>query len=144
APSAGVESIVPVRKSAWRWSFVALPLLALGGAGFFWLYQPRKVVPFTNVTVGNEFVAGIDEDGFHAQQYDPQGQPFRWTNGSARLVIPIDARNPPRMVRLHLLPWRPPQVEPPALRITVNQQELFREKVAKDQWHRTFDLSGLN
>jgi hypothetical protein len=96
------------------------------------------------VVVGCEFVPEVDESGFFGQLYDKQGRPYRWTNGDAKLVIPIDARNPPQALRLHLWPWRPPEVDLASLRIVVNQRELFHAKVSRDHWERTFDLGGID
>ena len=100
--------------------------------------------PVVNVTVGRESVANVEESGFSVQQFAKDGQPFRWTDGSAKLVIPIDRANPPFAVKLRLWPWRPAKSSPASLRIGVNGRELFSGRLAPEKWEQTFHLAGIN
>jgi sugar lactone lactonase YvrE len=131
-------------RSVWPWAALGLLLLALLGGGLFLLHHPKKKgLSLVNVTVGSESVAGVEESGFHVQQFGPDGQPFRWTDGNARLEIPIDRATPPRALRVQLWPYRPANAEPAAVRILVNQHELLRQTLSRDRWEQTFDLTGL-
>jgi serine/threonine protein kinase len=130
-------------RAGWLAGFLALALL-LSLAGLF-LLLPRPPRPaMVDVPVGQEFVAQVTEEGFHGQQYDKDGQPFRWTDGHAKLVIPIDPARPPQALRIRLWPFRPTHAQQAALQILVNQRELFREQVFREHWEKTFDLRGMD
>lgn len=43
---------------------------------------------YGNVTIGHTSVAGIAERGFYGSETSPRG-PFRWTDGNARLEVPL-------------------------------------------------------
>ena len=66
---------------------IAFILLGLLGVWRFGLSRPMPRASFLNLTIGSESVSEVAETGFHWQEYF-RGQPFRWTNGKARLVIP--------------------------------------------------------
>lgn len=140
APAPGASRFALSHK--WR-SLGGLGLLGLTltGALLVVLHRPPRQ-PLLNVVVGREFVAEVEESGFHGQQYDKQARPFRWTDGAARLSIPIDPRQPPQALRLQLWPWRPPQLEPAQVRIVINQRELVNERL-RDMWEASLDLSGI-
>jgi hypothetical protein len=96
---------------------------------------------FLDVTLGSQSVPGVEDDGFYNNEQSG-GKPFRWTNGRARLVIPLDRKEPPRAlwVRVH----RPKNTW---LQITVNDRELAKEKPTdRDmaKWERTLDLGGID
>ena len=96
-----------------------------------------------DISLGNEFVAEVEESGFLAQDHDKQGQPFRWTTGHAKLVIPIDRAHPPQGLYVHLWPYRPANAEAGWLQLLVNQREMCGKEITRDQWQRTFDLGGM-
>jgi hypothetical protein len=97
-----------------------------------------------NQPLGCKWVSGVKEEGFRGQDYDRQDQPARWTNGNARLVIPVDRQNPPRALHVKLFPWRPAQASPASLQIIVNRRPLVSEQVPRDTWERTLDLTGID
>ena len=74
---------------------VLAPLVVLG----WWLVGSRRSPTstalagpsFLNMTLGNEPVAEIEEPGFYYQEFF-KDEPFRWTDGKARLVIPLRAK----------------------------------------------------
>src|SRR5207248_7328523 len=107
------------RWRAWHLAVVALPALAVIGLAGVWLHHSKKN-PVVNVTVGREYVPDVDESGFSMQQFAKDGQPFRWTEGAAKLVIPIDRAHPPAAAEVRLFPWRPAQANPATLRLVVN------------------------
>ncbi len=86
---------------------------------------------------------GVEDSGFYCQEYDQNSQPFRWTNGKARLVIPIDPENPPRGLAMQIFFFRPPMVKTIRLQILVNNRELFNHDIPPWKWEKTLDLSGL-
>jgi hypothetical protein len=132
------------RLTPWRvLGGLVLFSLVAGGCLVLWRHKPVRT-PMVNVVVGCEFVPGIEESGLLPTHYDQKGRPYRWTNGDAKLSIPIDPRNPPPAVRVYVSPWRPPQVAPPSLRLLVNERELFHGQIGPDPWERVLDLSGID
>jgi WD40 repeat protein len=98
---------------------------------------------FLNMTLGAEPVPGVEESGFSYQEYD-QGRPFRWTDGKARLVIPIDKANPPRALLVQLVTYRGPGVVNAELEIRVNDHPLFHDRIRLGRWEKTLDLKGID
>src|SRR5262249_13964846 len=94
------------------------------------------------VTLGNEPVAGVEESGFSYQEY-LNGQPFRWTDGTARLVIPIRAGEAPRALLLRLVSYRTEEVKSATLHVRANQRDVFKGRIPQGQWEKTLDLSGV-
>ncbi len=109
-----------------------LPLLYVGVQRF---RQPQN---YLDRPLGLDYLPGIEEEGLLEPEFDRGwGEPFRWTNGKARLVIPLGDQVPQALnVRLgHFVP------RPVRLEIRVNGQPLFEEQVEMDlEWSRTFDL----
>jgi hypothetical protein len=93
---------------------------------------------YLNVLLGCVRVDGVEESGFSFQEYH-DSEPFRWTNGAAKLVIPIDT--PPRRVwvRVYTLRHEP---TPVALEILIDGTSVFEGEVPLGQWERTFDLGS--
>jgi serine/threonine protein kinase len=97
---------------------------------------------FLGVTLGNRPVPGVKESGFHQDEGDRAGRPFRWTAGHARLVVPLDRAAPPQALWVHL--DRPKGT---SLKIVVNDRELVSEPACERDvwwWDRTLDLSGID
>ena len=93
------------------------------------------------IDLGNQAVAGVEDSGFYHDEHDKAG-PFRWTDGNAKLVIPLDRNDLPQalFVQLH----RPKKT---SLQITINGRVLVREPVTPeriDPWERTFDLTEID
>jgi hypothetical protein len=136
-------------KKGWRvgvWLLASLlTMLVVGFAGGWW-WWPRdpKGLPssFVNVTLGCEEVPGVVDSGFHSQEYDV-GQPFRWTDGNGRLVIPIDRTKPPDQLLVRLQVQRGTGVRKASLEIDVNRRPLFRDDVPLGRWEKVLDLAGL-
>jgi hypothetical protein len=94
---------------------------------------------FANVLIGAKSVVGVAEEGLHGQEYADE-QPFRWTNGAAKLTVPI-GREPPKALTLMCgVPSRPGfRVE-----VKVNGQSLFDEVVMpKGDWIVELPLNGV-
>jgi regulation of enolase protein 1 (concanavalin A-like superfamily)/predicted RNA-binding Zn-ribbon protein involved in translation (DUF1610 family) len=119
-----------------------------------WLFwPPRDKYPFENATLGNQFVPGLRESGFYQQEYSKGGELFRWTNGKARLVIPIDRRNPPTGLVLKLEIYRPAEVKTVRVQIVANHRELTEQQIPLGEWEGTsagkfpasaLDLTGID
>ena len=102
---------------------------------------PEPPSPF-HVALGLQPVPGVEESGFYNPEQDGDG-PFRWTNGKGRLVIPLDNKEVPRAIVVHLR--RPPNR---SLRITINDREFVNEPTpgqrAPWDWERTLHLSDAD
>jgi hypothetical protein len=104
--------------------------------------RPGSVTPsFVEVMLGNQFIPGVEESGFYHDERTDEG-PFRWTDGRAKLVVPIGEEDHPQalFVQLH----RPVNTW---LQIRVNDHELVNEEVTGRpvaRWNRTLDLNGID
>jgi serine/threonine protein kinase/WD40 repeat protein len=96
---------------------------------------------FLNRTLGAEPVSGVEESGFSYQEYD-QDRPFRWTDGNARLVVPIDRTNPPQALVVQLVTYRAGKTA--SLEIRVNDHPLFHDQIPLGRWEKTLDLKGID
>src|SRR5262245_40946435 len=85
------------------------------------------VVSYLDRTFGGEPMGGIDEAGLWAPEISQgRGDPFRWTNGAAKFIVPI-ADQPPKSLHVHL---GLTSARPVQLRIDVNGRTLLDEQVA--------------
>lgn len=90
---------------------------------------------YRGVVLGAAAVRGIAESGFHEQERNAGG-PFRWTDGAARLLVPLGAR-PPTTLTIQLAGGpRPP------VRVVVNGRVLFEGRFPRSG-RQTFDLSEV-
>jgi hypothetical protein len=139
APGNGMHSL----KKRWGLPALALILLLLLGGWFLRPYPPATPVSLVNITVGCESVPEVEESGFHYQEYF-RGQPNRWTDGSARLVIPIEKGKPPEALTVQLAAYRSGQVRNAKVKIVVNDRPLFDDEIPLGSWERTLDLHGID
>jgi hypothetical protein len=107
------------------------------------LLGAAEVKEWANRFLGCKHVPGVEEAGFYGQGYAQDGLPFRWTDGNARLVIPVAPDRKLEGLELQLSPWRPAQAPPASLRISVNDRECFNGRVPRQPWQKRLDLSGL-
>src|SRR5262249_57127108 len=121
------KSSLSTRVAFWVASLTLLLALLLG-ALVFWPRTPVQRPSFVNVTVGNELFPEVEERGFHFQEYDV-GQPFRWTDGNARLVIPIDRTKPPETLLVQVTTYRKRGVGSARLEVVVNGHSLFKDAI---------------
>jgi hypothetical protein len=56
---------------------------------------------FVNVMLGNQPVGGVEESGFHEAERSKEGL-FRWTKGTAKLVIPLHEKERPKAILVQL------------------------------------------
>jgi hypothetical protein len=90
------------------WSYIEMSAIPLPRA--VWSESHRVVLyriegtltggAYLDVPLGRQGVWGVSEDGFHPQW--SEGQSGRWTNGRARLVVPLNATALPRTLRMNL------------------------------------------
>ena len=122
---------------------VLIPLVAAGG----WYLLPRQAKPrrsFLNVPLGQEYVADIEEEGFSYQETDRLRHPFRWTNGKAKLVIPIDKAGPPQALFVQVAAYRPGTRQTVRLEMVANGQSIFQANIPQGPWKTVVDLRKLD
>ncbi len=157
-PHCGAVTLVPSIQSApparlpattapsvaiqWKLLLIALAFIGLAPfiaatAWFAWPRQPAEASSFLNVGLGSEPVADVEESGFSYQEYMDDA-PFRWTDGQAKLTIPIRKGDTPEAVRIKLHTWRLAEVQ-----IRANQQELFNGKLQIGRWDKVLDLRNI-
>jgi hypothetical protein len=110
---------------------VVLPLAA-------WQVTAHYQRSYVNVVLGSQRVDGVMESGFHYQEY-AETEPFRWTNGWAKLLIPIDPKRPPQRLWVHLEAVRP-KATPVRLQIVVGEVPVFDGSISPGRWEQTLDL----
>jgi hypothetical protein len=118
---------------------VAVVLLCAVPYGIYLLAtNQRKPVDLTQA-FGCEPIPGVEESGFlKPEQLD--GRPFRWTNGLAKLVVPIDKNNPPRSMDVN---FRLGKAKGTLLQIYVNDQRLYDQVVPRGDFIKSFDLAKI-
>jgi hypothetical protein len=114
---------------------VAIPLAAWRATAYV---QSRS--PYLNVMLGSTRVEGVAESGFHFQEYT-DGEPFRWTNGYAKLVVPISTKRPPQQLWLSIEVFRP-KIAPIRFQLLVDDEILFDGQAPPGRWERSFDLGA--
>jgi serine/threonine protein kinase/DNA-directed RNA polymerase subunit RPC12/RpoP len=130
---------------------IALSLvLAIVGGVCSWFFWPERD---KYSALGNQIVPGVQESGFYHQEYDSFGNAVRWTNGKARLVIPIDRGKPPKGLVMKLQIYRPAQVKTAWVQIVANDRELTKQKIPLWTWEGSsagkfseapLDLTGID
>jgi hypothetical protein len=114
---------------------VVIPLAAWQATAY---YQARS--PYLNVVLGCTRVEGVAESGFHFQEY-LGSEPFRWTNGEAKLLVPISVKRPPQQLWLSIEVLRA-KAGPIRLQILVDEDVVFDGLASLGKWEKTFDLSA--
>jgi hypothetical protein len=99
----------------------------------------RSLKAYVNVPLGIRPVPGVGEEGFH---YPEKGsQEYRWTNGSARLFVPIRGKHP----RALALSLAVPDRQGYRVKVVVNGQALRDEAVApRSDWSAELPLDAVN
>jgi ribosomal protein S27E len=127
--------------TTWRALAAAAGLALLAGATLFVMVPEMAGRPnFLNVLLGGEAVAGVEESGFSGQEYDHLQRPLRWTDGRARLVVPLNRDKLPRALHVQLPASRPDRAPPATLQIVVNERVLFNAEVPNGALDQTFAL----
>ena len=104
------------------------------------LYKIHSMISnYNDISLGSEKWFGVLESGFHGQEWNGSSA-FRWTDGKARLVVPLDPGHPPRALRVEILSHCPKELK---LRVLVNSHEMVEGKIAAGPWSNTFSLVGV-
>jgi serine/threonine protein kinase len=148
SPDSGVQAPGAMTRNG----LIAGAILLFGGlavlGGWRFLASPRASQDttlgrsFLDVTVGNEPFPDIEESGFSYQEFD-KNDPFRWTNGKARLVIPLRKGDAPKALLVQLRTFRSPGTTNAPLRIAVNDRDVMDGKIPLWKWENVFDLTGM-
>ena len=101
--------------------------------------QPLDASQYLDRLLGNEEIRGVAEEGFSWEEGGNGTPRYRWTNGAAKLVVPLNGP-PPKAMHVRLVAVRNNY----RIHIRVNGQSLFNERVSVRDWARTFDLSSMN
>jgi hypothetical protein len=99
-----------------------------------------KLPDYIKVNLGNEGVLGVTESGFYGQEFSGN-IPFRWTNGSAKLVVPLDPNHLPRLMRVHI--GSTGGVKEKRVKILTNGHELFDGQVPGEGFSQSFSLANV-
>jgi hypothetical protein len=102
-------------------------------------HDDRDAGAYEGLTLGVDLQPGFQESGFHSSE-QIEGAPGRWTNGAATLKIPIEPKNPPRLVRIETVA---PGREVAQLQVLANGFELWNEPVSAAPWSKTFRLEQV-
>ncbi len=89
--------------------------------------------------LGAEMVWGVEESGFYGQEWHGS-TPFRWTNGMAKLVVPLSKQNLPQALKVELESTAPKGTK---LAVRVNNYELFDGQIGSGSWSKTFSLANV-
>jgi serine/threonine protein kinase len=128
-------------------SLILVPLVVLG----WWIVDSRRSQSstalagksFLNMTLGNEPVAEIEESGFYYQEF-LKDEAFRWTDGKARLIIPLRKGESPWGLLVQVKSFRPGAVKTASLRIAVNDRDVMNDRIPVGKWEKSFDLEGID
>lgn len=131
-------------------AFVVFVGAALTGLIYFGIRgmnrPPQKldvpVVSRLDQVLGLERIDGVEEEGISYVETSKHwaGDPFRWTLGHAKLVVPLGEAPQGLHVRLGS-----PLKRTTPMRIQINGQVLFDEKVEiSGDWAQLFDLTAMN
>jgi hypothetical protein len=85
-------------------------------------------------------VKGVAESGFSFQEHNGD-EPFRWTNGAAKLLVPVDAARAPQRLWVSIETFRPQATLIP-FQVLVDGESLFDGKVPLGKFAVALDLSA--
>jgi hypothetical protein len=101
--------------------------------------EDRPSISYVGLTFGTEPVPGFREVGFHPPElFDDKRA--RWTNGAAKLSVPMDPRHLPQSLEIEA---SAPGRSATRLQILANGVELWHERIPDHGWSQTFSLEGV-
>lgn len=130
-------SYLPGSPRLWLGLLLLSAVTALGAQQVYLRY---RYLSYMNVMLGCTQVDGVAESGFHFQE-QTDSVPFRWTNGAAKLLVPINTRHPPQRLWVSIETFRPKR-GPVRFQILVDGKLLFDGTVPTGKWETTVDLSS--
>jgi hypothetical protein len=96
---------------------------------------------YLDVSLERGLLLGTKATGFHRDEVF-EGEPARWTNGRARVVVPAHADCPPKALIVDIA-WSGPHA--PRLQVVVNGRCLREETICRQQpWTARLDLFGFS
>ncbi|MCP4682537.1 MAG: hypothetical protein GY864_09410 [Desulfobacterales bacterium] len=99
-----------------------------------------RELDYFNINLGAESAPMVWESGFHGQEWW-NSIPLRWTNGAAKLIVPLDRNKLPKALRIILGATGP---NGSRLLVLVNNQSLFDEEIPAGSWHKIFSLTDIS
>jgi len=93
---------------------------------------------YVNVVLGCTPVEGVAESGFHYQEHNGS-EPFRWTHGGAKLLVPINPRRPPQQLWVSIETYRAKE-GPIRFQVVVDETVLFDDSVPLGKWEKNLAL----
>ena len=141
------HSEVVISGTAWREAArLDAELVLQEGNGRFGLWvlpgelQARlPPAEYAGIRLGAEPAFRIQESGFHAQEW-LNGAPARWTNGAAKLRVPIESGNPPKSLEIETVAFGRDR---PVLQVKANGIELWNQQIPPEGWSKSFDLEQV-
>ncbi|MGO8745143.1 MAG: carboxypeptidase-like regulatory domain-containing protein [Thermoguttaceae bacterium] len=95
---------------------------------------------YLNLLLGCVPVKGVAESGFSYQEKNGL-VPFRWTDGAAKLLVPVDAEHPPQRLWVSIGIYRPEPASVPC-HVLVDGISLYEGPVPIGRWAINLDLSS--
>lgn len=99
-----------------------------------------KEPDYRYVNLGGQVVLGVQQVGLGLQERTSNGQPIRWTNGKAKLVVPLNPQCLPKALKIYLASTGPKGTQ---LRVLVNGHALFNDHLPPGKWSNIFDLTDV-
>ncbi|MBV8886433.1 MAG: hypothetical protein JO235_20895, partial [Chroococcidiopsidaceae cyanobacterium CP_BM_RX_35] len=96
-------------------------------------------VDYLDVVLGAEWFWDLQESGFSVQEW-LGSTPFRWSDGRAKLVIPLDEQRLPKALAIELASTGPKGTR---LSVKVNGKELFNDQLKSGNWSNTLNLTDV-
>ncbi|MGB5160083.1 MAG: hypothetical protein WBO69_11450 [Thermoanaerobaculia bacterium] len=145
----GEEPASEVVISGTRWGDSGHPdaqLVLQEGNGDFALWvlpgEVQSRLPPANyltATLGAAPAFRVQESGFYAQEW-LQGAPARWTNGAAKLRVPLDPAHMPRDLEIDTVAFNRDEVQ---LQVVANGVELWNQSIPAEGWSGSFELEQV-
>jgi len=95
---------------------------------------------YINVNLGNEKVVGVGESGFYGQEFSGK-IPVRWTNGAAKLIVPVKETKLPNILAVDIGPTGTNKEK--RLKILANGNKLFDGKLPNEGFSQSFSFANV-
>jgi hypothetical protein len=100
--------------------------------------RPAATAELAATALGGRRVLGVQERGFHLQEWK-DGVPYRWTDGNARLTIPIAREHLPTALALDLVVERPSGAK---VEVRMDGRNVFAEQISPGGFSKVVNLEG--
>jgi hypothetical protein len=99
----------------------------------------RDARSYEGLILGVDYQRGFEESGFHEPERI-EGAPGRWTNGAAKLRVPLNDGNAPQLLEIETIA---PGRDGAHLQVLANGVELWNQRISPDVWLKTFNLEQI-